>query len=77
MVIYQTPNALIIAWAVLDLVAIFAPSKKVANAAWAIGSAALIIWALLEIVRGANYFRRAFGLLILLIVVGSIFKIGL
>ncbi|HVV25826.1 MAG TPA: hypothetical protein VHC21_02240 [Candidatus Saccharimonadales bacterium] len=75
--IWQTPNVWIIAWAVLDVVAIFAPSKSMASVAWAIGSGALVIWALLEIFRGANYFRRALGLLVLLVAVGSIFKIGL
>jgi hypothetical protein len=76
-VIYQRPNVWIIAWAVLDIVAIFAPSKHTASIAWSLGSAALIIWALLEIARGVNYFRRALGLLVLLMAVGSIFKIGL
>jgi hypothetical protein len=77
LVIYQRPNVWIIAWAVLDIVAIFAPSKHTASIAWSIGSAALIIWALLEVFRGVNYFRRALGLIVLLLSVGSIFKIGL
>jgi hypothetical protein len=76
-VVYQTPNAWIIAWAVLDVVAIFAPSKQIASVAWDVGSGALIVWALLELFRGVNYFRRALGLLVLLMAVGSIFKIGL
>lgn len=75
--VWQTPNVWIIAWAVLDIVAIFAPSKHVASVAWSIGSAALIIWALLEIFRGASYFRRALGLFVLLLAVGSIFNLGL
>lgn len=76
-VIYQRPNVWIVAWAVLDIVAIFAPSKKVAGVAWSLGAAALIIWALLEFIRGVNYFRRALGLIVLLLTVGSLFKIGL
>jgi hypothetical protein len=76
-VIYQRPNVWIIAWAVLDVVAIFAPSKHVSSLAWSIGTGVLIIWALLELVRGANYFRRALGLIVLVIAVASIFKIGL
>jgi hypothetical protein len=75
--VWQTPNVWIIAWAVLDIVAIFAPSKHVASVAWAIGSGVLIIWALLEVFRGASYFRRALGLLVLLLAVGSIFNLGL
>lgn len=77
MVIYQRPNLWLIGWAVLDIVAIFAPSKQVANIAWTGGAAVLIIWALLEITRGANYFRRALGAVVLLLTLGTFFKVGL
>lgn len=75
-VIYQRPNVWLIAWAILDVLAIFAPSKRLASVTWAAGSAALIIWSLLEIFRGVNYFRRVLGLAVLALTVASIFKIG-
>jgi hypothetical protein len=62
---------------VLDVVAIFAPGKRVSDYAWTAGAAALIIWSLLEIFRGVNYFRRVLGLVVLLVTVASIFKVGL
>jgi hypothetical protein len=76
-VIYQRPNIWLIAWAVLDVVAIFAPGRKISEYAWTAGAAALIIWCLLEIIRGVNYFRRALGLIVLAMMVATFFKIGL
>lgn len=75
--IYQRPNVWIIGWAVFDLAAIFISSKRIASIAWSIGAAFLVIWALLELIRGVNYFRRALGLFVLLMTVGALFKIGL
>ena len=75
--LYQRPNIWLIAWAVLDIVAIFAPGRHISNYAWNAGAAALIIWSLLEILRGVNYFRRALGLAVLVVTIASIFKIGL
>lgn len=76
-VIYQTPNVWIIAWVVLNCISLLSSSNKVENFFWWLGSGVLVIWALLEIFRGANYFRQALGLLVLLITVGSAFGIGL
>lgn len=76
-VIYQRPNIWLIAWAVLDIVAIFAPGKSIPGYAWDAGAVALVIWCLLEIVRGVNYFRRALGLVVLLMIIATFFKIGL
>lgn len=74
-VIYQHPNVFIIAWAVLDLVAIFVPSKNVTNIAYAAATVALVLWALLEIFRGVNYFRRLLGAVVLLMAVAMIFRV--
>lgn len=75
--IYQRPNILLIGWAVLDIVAIFAPGKRLSDYAWTAGAIVLIIWALLEIFRGVNYFRRVLGLAVLLVMVATFFKVGL
>lgn len=76
-VIYQRPNGWLIAWAVLDVVAIFAPGRHISDYAWTAGAAALIIWCLLEIFRGVNYFRRFLGLAVLAITIAAFFEIGL
>ena len=61
----------------LDIIAIFAPGKNIPGYAWDAGAVALVIWCLLEIVRGVNYFRRALGLIVLLLIIATFFKIGL
>jgi len=76
-VIFQMPNVWLIAWAVLTCVSLLAASHSVANTFWWLSSAVLAIWALLEIFRGANYFRRALGGFVLLMIVGGMFGIGL
>ena len=63
-VLWQTPNKAIWAWAACTVLSLFF-SGKVADIFGGIASIALIIWALLEIFCGVNYFRRALGLLIL------------
>jgi hypothetical protein len=76
-VIFQLPNIWLIAWVILTCISLLAPSHSTANTFWWLSSAALAIWALLEIGRGVNYFRRLLGLLILIMIVGGMFGIGL
>jgi sterol desaturase/sphingolipid hydroxylase (fatty acid hydroxylase superfamily) len=76
-VIYQTPNIWLIAWMVLTFISLLSSSKTTANVFWWLGCGVLVIWSLLEIFRGANYFRRALGAVVLLITVAASFGIGL
>jgi hypothetical protein len=64
-VIWQMPNIPLIAWVVLTFLAILFNSGTLADILSWLGSAALIIWCFLEIFKGADYFRRALGLLVL------------
>lgn len=72
-VIWQTPNAPLIAWVALTFLSLLV-NGRMADAFYWLGSAALIIWSLLELFKGVNYFRRALGLLILVMALASIFK---
>jgi hypothetical protein len=76
-VIWQTPNIWLIAWVILTCVSLFASSHSMANIVWWLSSAVLATWALLEIFKGVNYFRRGLGLVVLLMTVGATFGIGL
>lgn len=76
-VLWQTPNIWLLVWAAAELASFLIGQGKLESAIHWVGSAALIIWALLEIFQGVNYFRRALGAVVLLVTVGSIFKIGL
>lgn len=67
-VVYQHPNAFVIAWLVLTLVSLFT-TGKVADIFWYVALAVLTVWALLEIFKGVNYLRRVFGGFVLLLIV--------
>ncbi len=76
-VLWQMPNIWLAVWLVAVLAGFFISKGKLASVIHWIGSGALIIWALLEIFRGVNYFRRALGTVVLLVTVASIIKTGL
>lgn len=64
---WQRPNIWLIGWVVLTLTSLFAFSRgRTADILGIAGTASLIIWSLLEIFRGVNYFRRALGLVVLI-----------
>jgi hypothetical protein len=66
----QFPNAPLIVALVAGVVARIAEGT-VRDGARAVGEVALIMWALMEIVRGVNWFRRALGLVVLAFVVAT------
>lgn len=73
-VVYQHPNIWLIAWVLLALVSLFV-SENLADVLWHISLGVLAIWALLEIFKGVNYFRRTMGAVVLLLVVLAAFRI--
>lgn len=75
-VVYQRPNALLIAWVVLTLGSLFAPHGIAESVLWWASLAVLAAWSLLEIFRGANYFRRILGIGVLLLVVLAAFELA-
>ena len=72
-VVWQTPNALLIAWAVLTTISLFFNGTTSSAFSW-LGNAALLIWSLLELFKGVNYFRRIMGLAVLTLAILSIIK---
>lgn len=76
-VIYERPNALIISWAILAALSLFVSSGAAENIVWGLSSACLAVWALLELFKGTNYFRRGLGLVVLGLTIASIFSVGL
>lgn len=71
--LWQMPNAFLIIWAVLTFLSLLVSGRLADIFSWT-GSAALIVWALLEIFKGVNYFRRALGLLVLVFAIVSLIK---
>ncbi|HET8991706.1 MAG TPA: hypothetical protein VFN31_01580 [Candidatus Saccharimonadales bacterium] len=74
-VIWQTPNAYIIGWAVLTIISLFV-TGTIANIFTWLGIAALVIWAALEILKGVNYFRRALGAVVFILMLISIIHLA-
>lgn len=60
-VIGQRPNLPIVVWAVCAVASRLLHNQTIGK----IGSIALIIWAVLELGWGVNYFRRGLGLVVL------------
>jgi len=76
-VISQWPNIWLIGWAAVNFVSIVAPSRDISKITWWIGFVFIMIWALLEMFQGANYFRRTLGLIVFLASALSAIKGGL
>ena len=76
-VLWQWPNGWLIAWVIAEVISRILPSGKAHGAVHWLGTGSLIVWALLEIFRGVNYFRRGLGVVVLLITIASIFKSSL
>lgn len=74
-VIAQFPNPALWVWgACLAIQALAAPSGDTLLVVRGAGRAALLVWALDEIVRGSNPFRRALGVVVLLVSVPGWFR---
>ena len=65
-VLWQWPNMPLVGWAIFALLGRLTRWQPLT---W-IGTAFLFVWALLEIFRGVNYFRRGLGLIVLLLMLG-------
>lgn len=72
-VLWQTPNKWLIGWALLTTVSLFF-NGTTADVISSIASISLIVWSLLEIFRGINYYRRFLGAVVLLYALAAILK---
>ncbi len=70
LVIWQMPNVWLIAWAIATTLSLFF-GGIIGDVFFWVGAVALVAWSLLEIFRGANYFRRALGVVVLAYVIAS------
>jgi hypothetical protein len=75
-VIYQHPNVWLIGWAILACISLFVPRGTNQEVFWWLSNIVLAIWALLEIFKGVNYFRRGLGLFVLLVTIAGAFGVG-
>jgi hypothetical protein len=74
-VVWQTPNASLIGWAVLTMISLFLNGTAANIFVW-LGMASIVIWSLLEMTKGVNYFRRILGAVVMLLVILSVVHIA-
>jgi len=68
--LWLTPNLPLTIW-IVARVLMWPLSGTDEKAAWVVAVAALFIWTVLELLQGVNYFRRALGLVVLILTVTS------
>jgi hypothetical protein len=71
-VVWQTPNPALWVWIASIVITFILPDGAVADVVGWIGKIAILIWAALELIWGASYFRRLLGLAVLLLPVAVI-----
>lgn len=71
-VIGQFPNIPIIIWLISLIINYLVSNDKISLVISIVGTLSLVYWALLEITKGLNGFRRLLGLVILLYVISQI-----
>ncbi len=71
-VIWQSPNFLLVAWLFCKFVA-FVIDSNLESGFSRLGSAFLFVWAYLEVRSGVNIFRRISGLIVAFVIVWSFF----
>ena len=76
-VLWQRPNIWLAIWFLAAISGLIVSHGRIMKAAYFIGSAALVIWALLEIFQGVNYFRRGLGVVVLAATVASLLGLHL
>jgi hypothetical protein len=76
-VISQFPNIWLILWFILEVVSLLVSSHHAEIICWWLATAALSVWSLFEIFRGVNYFRRLLGFCIAILILLSVFGVGL
>lgn len=72
-VIWQWPNIWLIGWAILTFISLVLTGSVSKFFMWA-GEASLLVWSLLEILKGVNYFRRLLGFVVLIYLIMTVIK---
>ncbi|GAC1386998.1 MAG: hypothetical protein NVS1B7_6340 [Candidatus Saccharimonadales bacterium] len=73
-VVTQWPNVPLAGFIISKILSLVLSSYKLKHGFVQLGTAFIFAWALLEITQGVNYFRRIFGLTVLIAVLLGFFK---
>jgi len=66
LVIIQAPNFYLIAWAILTIISKFT-NEKISGGIYAAAKVFLLTWAYFELTKGDSVFRRALGLIVMIL----------
>lgn len=72
-VVWSRPNVFLWVWIAATVISIIMNSNSVSRAIVFVGGISIFIWAVLEIFKGVNYFRRLLGFCVLLLIIVSKF----
>lgn len=64
--LWQAPNISLLAWGASAVLGRILPDGELRRIVGYAGSAAIVVWALLEVFTGVSYFRRFLGVVVLL-----------
>ena len=70
-VAWQKPNVFLWVWIATAAISFFMQTNSLEKVVGDIGLVAILIWAVLELFRGVNYFRRTLGFCVLLLIAVS------
>lgn len=71
--VWQKPNLFLWIWIVATVMSIIMNTNAVERFMVFIGGIAIIIWSIMEIYSGVNYFRRLLGVCVLMLIIASRF----
>lgn len=71
-VLWQSPNFLLYGWAVFAVLDRLLHGIHLSNGLGFLATIFLLIWALLELISGVNYFRRGLGAIIFIWTITSL-----
>lgn len=74
-VLWQSPNLLLWGWLVFRVLAWLIPDAYYKNGFGRLSTAILFAWGFLELTKGVNYFRKFVGLVVLVLITLSFFRL--
>ncbi len=72
-VIWQKPNIALSGWIIFEILALILPVGNYKNGSRQLSTAFIFVWAFMELTTGLNKFRKALGLIVLIIVIAKFF----
>lgn len=73
-VVWQSPNLLLWIWVVIKVVTLILNEGQISTGFEQLSTAVLFTWAVYELAKGVNYFRKFLGLIVLILIIVGYFS---